>query len=149
MRIELVIAVSEAIQHAHQKGIIHRDIKPTNILIVDSQEKPEPKVIDFGIAKALGASLDDTLVTFAGQVVGTLGYMSPEQATLGQSKVDTRTDVYAIGVLLYELRGLEINNHPISGSGNIVRNHFSNPAIRLIWGANSFIAFFVSRTPVW
>src|SRR5262249_11299763 len=91
-------------QHAHQKGIIHRDLKPSNVLIALYDGRPVPKVIDFGVAKATGQKLTDrTLFTEVGQVVGTLEYMSPEQAELNQLDIDTRSDIYSLGVLLYEL----------------------------------------------
>jgi tetratricopeptide (TPR) repeat protein/serine/threonine protein kinase len=103
-RLELFIPVCQAIQHAHQKGIIHRDIKPSNVLVALYDGKPVPKVIDFGIAKAAGQALTErTLVTCFGAVVGTLEYMSPEQAELNQLDIDTRSDIYSLGVLLYEL----------------------------------------------
>jgi tetratricopeptide (TPR) repeat protein len=103
-RLELFVPVCQAIQHAHQKGIIHRDIKPSNVLVTLYDGKPVPKVIDFGVAKAAGQSLTEkTLVTGFGAVVGTLEYMSPEQAEVNQLDVDTRSDVYSLGVLLYEL----------------------------------------------
>jgi serine/threonine protein kinase/tetratricopeptide (TPR) repeat protein len=103
-RLELFIPVCQAIQHAHQKGIIHRDIKPSNVLVAPFDGKPVPKVIDFGVAKAAGLPLTErTLVTGLGTIVGTLEYMSPEQAELNQLDVDTRSDIYSLGVLLYEL----------------------------------------------
>jgi eukaryotic-like serine/threonine-protein kinase len=103
-RLELFIPVCQAIQHAHQKGIIHRDIKPSNVLVAQYDGKPVPKVIDFGVAKATGQQLtDQTLVTGFGAIVGTLEYMSPEQAELNQLDIDTRSDIYSLGVLLYEL----------------------------------------------
>ena len=103
-RLELFVAVCQAIQHAHQKGIIHRDIKPSNVLVALHDEKPIPKVIDFGVAKAIGQQLTErTLYTNFGALVGTPAYMAPEQATFNQLDVDTRADVYALGVLLYEL----------------------------------------------
>jgi serine/threonine protein kinase/tetratricopeptide (TPR) repeat protein len=103
-RLELFLPVCQAIQHAHQKGIIHRDLKPSNVLIALYDGKPVPKVIDFGVAKAAGQPLTDkTLVTGFGHIVGTLEYMSPEQAEINQLDIDTRSDIYSLGVLLYEL----------------------------------------------
>jgi serine/threonine protein kinase len=103
-RLELFILVCQAIQHAHQKGIIHRDIKPSNVLVTAVDERPVPRVIDFGIAKALDQRLTErTLYTQQGAIVGTLEYMSPEQAGMGGLDVDTRSDIYSLGVLLYEL----------------------------------------------
>ena len=103
-RLALFVPVCQAVQHAHQKGIIHRDLKPSNVLVAVYDDKPVPKVIDFGIAKATGQQLTErTLFTDIGQVVGTLEYMSPEQAGLNQLDIDTRSDIYSLGVLLYEL----------------------------------------------
>ena len=103
-RLELFVPVCQAIQHAHQKGVIHRDIKPSNVLVALYDDRPVPKVIDFGVAKATGQQLaDGTMFTGFGAVVGTAEYMSPEQAGFNQLDVDTRSDVYALGVLLYEL----------------------------------------------
>jgi serine/threonine protein kinase len=103
-RLELFIPVCQAIQHAHQKGIIHRDIKPSNVMVCLYDGKPVPKVIDFGVAKAIEQRLTErTLFTQYGTIVGTFEYMAPEQAELSQLGVDTRSDVYALGVLLYEL----------------------------------------------
>jgi serine/threonine protein kinase/tetratricopeptide (TPR) repeat protein len=103
-RLELFIPVCHAIQHAHQKGIIHRDLKPSNILIALYDQNPVPKVIDFGVAKATGPRITEhTLFTEFGQMLGTVQYMSPEQAGLNQLDIDTRSDVYSLGVLLYEL----------------------------------------------
>ena len=103
-RLELLVPVCQAIQHAHQKGIIHRDIKPTNILVAEYDQKAVPKVIDFGVAKAVGSPLTEkTMFTGFGQLVGTLEYMSPEQAKVNQLDIDTRSDIYSLGVLLYEL----------------------------------------------
>jgi serine/threonine protein kinase/tetratricopeptide (TPR) repeat protein len=103
-RLELFVPVCQAIQHAHQKGITHRDIKPSNVLVAMYDDRAVPKVIDFGVAKAAGPSLtDQTLMTGFGALVGTPEYMSPEQASLNNLDVDTRSDVYSLGVLLYEL----------------------------------------------
>src|SRR5262249_48799832 len=103
-RLELFIPVCSAVQHAHQKGIIHRDLKPSNVLVALYDGVPVPKVIDFGVVKATGQPLTEkTLVTGFGAIVGTLEYMSPEQAELNQLDVDTRSDIYSLGVLLYEL----------------------------------------------
>jgi tetratricopeptide (TPR) repeat protein/serine/threonine protein kinase len=103
-RLELFLSVCQAVQHAHQKGIIHRDLKPSNILVTLHDGAPLVKVIDFGIAKALGQQLtDQTLFTNFAQMIGTPLYMSPEQAAFGNVDVDTRSDIYSLGVLLYEL----------------------------------------------
>jgi serine/threonine protein kinase/Tfp pilus assembly protein PilF len=103
-RLELFVQVCLAVQHAHQKGIIHRDLKPSNVMIAPYDGKPVVKVIDFGIAKASGARLTEkTLFTEFGAVIGSLEYMSPEQAELNNQDIDTRSDIYSLGVLLYEL----------------------------------------------
>ena len=103
-RLELFVPICKAVQHAHQKGVIHRDLKPSNILVCLYDGKPVPKVIDFGLAKAIHQSLTDkTLYTSHGMMVGTPLYMSPEQAESNNLDVDTRTDVYSLGVILYEL----------------------------------------------
>jgi serine/threonine protein kinase/Flp pilus assembly protein TadD len=103
-RLELFVDVCQAVQHAHQKGIIHRDLKPSNVLVTLHDGTPLVKVIDFGIAKALGQQLTDkTLFTGFAQMIGTPLYMSPEQAALSNDDVDTRSDVYSLGVLLYEV----------------------------------------------
>src|SRR4029077_4001035 len=103
-RLELFVPVCQAVQHAHQKGVIHRDLKPSNVLIALYDDRPVPKVIDFGVAKAAGSPLTDrSLLTGFGAVVGTPEYMSPEQAGFNQLDVDTRSDVYSLGVLLCEL----------------------------------------------
>src|ERR1017187_2689622 len=103
-RLALFIKVCEGVQHAHQKAIMHRDLKPSNILVVEVDGKPLPRIIDFGIAKAISQEgEDETLVTRAGGMVGTPGYMSPEQADPNVLDIDTRTDVYSLGVVLYEL----------------------------------------------
>ncbi len=103
-RLQLFVLACRAVQHAHQKGIVHRDLKPSNILVTQDDGRPVPKVIDFGIAKVMADGDDDgVLLTRAGQMVGTPEFMSPEQAGVVDADVDTRTDVYALGVLLYEL----------------------------------------------
>src|SRR5262245_28372966 len=108
-RLDLFLPVCQAIQHAHQKGIIHRDIKPSNVLVAPFDGKPVVKVIDFGVAKAIEPGgltprlTEKTLFTQIGAVVGTLEYMSPEQAELNNQDIDTRSDIYSLGVLLYEL----------------------------------------------
>lgn len=102
-RLQLFQKVCQAVQHAHQKGIIHRDIKPSNVIVTTVDGKPTPKVIDFGIAKATEARLaEHSVFTEQGQIIGTPAYMSPEQAGLTEEDIDTRSDVYALGVLLYE-----------------------------------------------
>ncbi len=102
-RLRLFVTVCQAVQHAHQKGIIHRDLKPGNILVTEVDGRPTPKVIDFGVAKATEQKLTDQSLAEDGLVVGTPAYMSPEQADPSLADIDTRTDVYALGVILYEL----------------------------------------------
>lgn len=127
-RLQLFIPVCQAVQHAHQKGIIHRDLKPSNILICLYDGKPVPKVIDFGLAKAMHQSLtDQSLYTAHGMMVGTPLYMSPEQAEHNNLDVDTRTDIYSLGVILYEL---------LTGGTPLERQHLKlaayNEILRLI-----------------
>jgi serine/threonine protein kinase/Tfp pilus assembly protein PilF len=103
-RLDLFVQICEGIQHAHQKGIIHRDIKASNVLVTIQDDKPVPKIIDFGVAKAISQRLTErTMFTELGQLIGTPEYMSPEQAEMTGLDIDTRTDVYSLGVLLYEL----------------------------------------------
>jgi WD40 repeat protein/serine/threonine protein kinase len=103
-RLRLFEQVCEAVHHAHQKGIIHRDLKPSNILVTMQGDRPVPKIIDFGIAKAITSPLtDSTFVTLQGQLLGTPEYMSPEQVDLAAQDIDTRSDIYSLGVVLYEL----------------------------------------------
>ncbi len=103
-RVELFIQLCDGVQHAHQKGIIHRDLKPSNVLVATTDDRPVPRIIDFGIAKAVAQPLTErSLMTELGTFVGTPEYMSPEQAEMGPLDVDTRSDVYSLGLLLYEL----------------------------------------------
>jgi eukaryotic-like serine/threonine-protein kinase len=112
-RLELLIRICEGVQHAHQKGVIHRDIKPSNVLVAMRDGAAVPKIIDFGVAKATTPSTERTPRTEIGQLVGTPEYMSPEQAGMANLDVDTRTDVYSLGVLLYELL---VGAHPLGAS---------------------------------
>src|SRR5205823_11768582 len=103
-RLELFLSVCQAVQHAHQKGIIHRDLKPSNVMVMSHDGQPVVRVIDFGVAKAIGQQLTDkTIYTQFTQLIGTPLYMSPEQAGQSSLDVDTRSDIYSLGVLLYEL----------------------------------------------
>jgi WD40 repeat protein/serine/threonine protein kinase len=143
-RLELFIPICHALQHAHQKGIIHRDLKPSNILVTLIDGKPEPKVIDFGVAKATGADgklTESTLATQLGFVVGTLEYMSPEQAGVrGTGDIDTRADIYSLGVILYELvtglRPLDTKRFQSAALAEMIRivqeEEPSKPSTRLI-----------------
>ncbi len=119
-RLELFVSVCQAVQHAHQKGIIHRDLKPGNVLVTEMDGRPMPKVIDFGVAKATGVQLTDQSFSDTGAIVGTPAYMSPEQADPSTQDIDTRTDVYALGVMLYEL---------LTGSPPIDSKQFKRGAI--------------------
>jgi tetratricopeptide (TPR) repeat protein/tRNA A-37 threonylcarbamoyl transferase component Bud32 len=112
-RLGLFIRVCQAVQHAHQKGVIHRDLKPSNILVTEEDGEAVPKIIDFGIAKAISQRLtEQTLVTVYGTAMGTLAYMSPEQAEMSTLDVDTRADIYSLGVMLYELMVGELPSDP-------------------------------------
>ena len=119
-RLELFVAVCQAVQHAHQKGIIHRDLKPSNVMVTEVDGRPTPKVIDFGVAKATEFKLTDQSFADSGAIVGTPAYMSPEQADPSSMDIDTRTDVYALGVILYEL---------LAGSPPIDAKQFKRGAI--------------------
>lgn len=119
-RLQLFVAVCQAVQHAHQKGIIHRDLKPGNVLVTEVDGRPTPKVIDFGVAKATEVKLTEMSFSDVGAIVGTPAYMSPEQADPSSTDIDTRTDVYALGVMLYEL---------LTGSPPIDAKQFKRGAI--------------------
>ena len=119
-RLQLFVAVCQAVQHAHQKGIIHRDLKPGNVLVTEVDGRPTPKVIDFGVAKATEQKLTEMSFSDVGAIVGTPAYMSPEQAAPSSMDIDTRTDVYSLGVMLYEL---------LTGSPPIDSSQFKHGAI--------------------
>ncbi len=103
-RLQLFTDICQAVQHAHQKGVIHRDLKPSNVMVTLHDGKPVVKIIDFGVSKAINQRLTErTLFTAYGQMVGTPQYMSPDQAEMSGLDVDTRSDIYSLGVLLYEL----------------------------------------------
>jgi non-specific serine/threonine protein kinase/serine/threonine-protein kinase len=139
-RLELFLAVCEGVQHAHQKAIIHRDLKPSNVLVTDRDGRPVPKIIDFGVAKATAQRLTEkTLFTGLGMLIGTPEYMSPEQAGLTGEDVDTRTDVYSLGVILYELlvgalpfESKELRAHGFEGVVRMIREQDpKRPSLRL------------------
>jgi serine/threonine protein kinase/WD40 repeat protein len=153
-RLELFIPICQAVQHAHQKGIIHRDLKPTNILVTLVDGKPVPKVIDFGIAKATNQALTQhTLFTRTGAMIGTPEYMSPEQAMTSGLDVDTRTDIYSLGVILYELLtgSLPLDAKALRAAGleemvRLIRNtEPSKPSTRLVTLAEAGSAGTTSR----
>jgi serine/threonine protein kinase len=119
-RLELFVTVCQAVQHAHQKGIIHRDLKPSNVMVAEVDGRASAKVIDFGVAKATEFKLTDQSLADTGAIVGTPTYMSPEQADPSSMDIDTRTDIYALGVILYEL---------LAGSPPIDAKQFKRGAI--------------------
>ncbi len=129
-RVDLFIQICHAVQHAHQKGVLHRDLKPSNVLVAGRQDRPQPKIIDFGLAKALDGNLSDgPAVTQGPLFLGTPAYMSPEQAEFGGTNLDTRTDIYSLGVLLYELLtgttpfdGSRLLNAGFDGMRRIIRD---------------------------
>jgi eukaryotic-like serine/threonine-protein kinase len=130
-RLELFVRICEGVQHAHQKAIIHRDLKPANILVVEIEGKPMPRIIEFGLAKTTTPQVaGQAFVTQAGAFLGTLGYMSPEQVDPGVQDVDTRTDVYSLGIILSTLREHEVLRREIAsifaiknGAGGGNRTH--------------------------
>lgn len=128
-RLRLMIAVCDAVQHAHQRGVIHRDLKPSNILVDGSADPPQPKVLDFGVARATDRDMQGgglTAQTDIGQLVGTLPYMSPEQVSADPDAIDTRSDVYALGVILYQLLAgrlpFDVSTRSIADAARIIRD---------------------------
>ncbi len=153
-RLRLFVSVCHAIQHAHQKGVLHRDIKPANVLVSAEDGEPVPKVIDFGVAKALHKRLTDRpMYTEVGRLVGTLEYMSPEQAELVTLDIDTRSDVYALGVLLYvllvgstPLEAEALRNAPLSETLRLIREvDPEKPSVRLARSRESLAALAAAR----
>lgn len=147
-RILIFLEVCRAVQHAHQKGIIHRDLKPTNILVTDAHGVAAPKVIDFGLAKAMENRVrltDETILTSFGTIVGSPQYMSPEQAELDQADIDTRSDVYSLGVIFYELLtgttplavGQIHNRTPLQALARIRESDATRPSVRLNEDSNA------------
>ena len=133
-RLDLFVTLCRAVQHAHAKGVIHRDLKPSNILVSPHDDIPIVKIIDFGIAKAVGQRLTDkTIYTHLSQMIGTPLYMSPEQAQINALDVDTRSDIYSLGILLYEL---------ITGTTPFDRARFSVAASKKKFGVS-----FARKTP--
>jgi len=136
-RLRLFMDVCAAVQHAHMKGVIHRDLKPSNVLVTVTEGGPGVKVIDFGMAKATGVGLTEhTLVTQFGQIIGTPEYMSPEQAEVNGLDVDTRTDVYSLGVMLYELlvgaRPFDLSTRPVFAFPHVLREEeVTRPSTKL------------------
>ena len=154
-RLRLFVAVCHAIQHAHQKGVLHRDIKPANVLVSTEEREPVPKVIDFGVAKALHKRLTERpMYTEVGQLVGTLEYMSPEQAELSTWDIDTRSDVYALGVLLYVLLAGStpldagtLRSAPLSETLRLIREvDPEKPSARLTQSAESLPGLSAARS---
>jgi len=123
-RLELFVPVCQAVQHAHQKGVIHRDIKPSNVMVTSVDGQPVPKVIDFGIARATDPRSSESGFTHLGQFIGTAEYMSPEQADLVTGDVDASSDVYSLRILLYELLAGAVPFDPV------LRNNSIRPATR-------------------
>jgi serine/threonine protein kinase/formylglycine-generating enzyme required for sulfatase activity len=153
-RLELFVEICHAVQHAHQKGIIHRDLKPGNILVTTVDGKPAPKVIDFGIAKATGETGDQSsLVTRSGMMMGTLAYMSPEQAA-GSLDIDTRTDVYSLGVVLYEMLTGKLPIDPLAlreagfeGAVQLIRGSDpAKPSTKIGWSKTRNVTVIQART---
>ncbi len=135
-RVALTAMICDAVEHAHQRGVIHRDLKPANILVEDAAQGPRPKVLDFGVARATNADIQtSTLRTNVGQLVGTLAYMSPEQVAADPAEIDTRTDVFSLGVILYELLAgrppLDLAGKPLPEAARIVRDEAPRPLASL------------------
>ncbi|MEO1524251.1 MAG: protein kinase [Planctomycetota bacterium] len=154
-RLRLMIPICRAVQHAHQKAIIHRDLKHSNILVAENDNKPVPKVIDFGLAKALGGAktlTDKSVYTGYGNVVGTIAYMSPEQADSGELDVDTRCDIFSLGVVLYKLLTgktplqMEGEDHSVLEAIKLIKNKDASAPSIAIRGANDAAKWTVKNT---